>query len=213
MNVKTAEYHEKIESALEQLEEHLHGDYQISKRVIGLLLLQDDQETRELVKEKEGDEYRVIQSIIDETKSNYSHSLSYLITMSRQSLAQELLEDVISISRDRDSGFAGKLSRFMINPLGGIPILLLVLLGMYYSVGVFGAGFLVDWLEGTFFGDAETGWILPHVTRFFERIIPWTFLQDLFVHETQDFRAIDVFQRGRSGRRKRSSDDLFAIDP
>jgi len=56
-------------------------------------------------------------------------------------------------------------------------------LGVYYSVGVFGAGFLVDWLEGTFFGDAESGWILPHVTKFVERIIPWEFLEDLFVHE------------------------------
>jgi ferrous iron transport protein B len=31
--------------------------------------------------------------------------------------------------------------------------------------------------------NAESGWIIPHVTKFVERIIPWTFLQDLFVHE------------------------------
>ena len=178
-----AEYDGKIELALEQLEGHLHGDYQVSKRVIGLLLLQDDEEIHELVKEKEGEEYRAIQSIINRAKSNYSHSLNYLVTMSRQSRVRELLDDVISVSRDRGSGFAEKLSRFMINPLAGIPILLIVLLVIYYSVGVFGAGFLVDWLEGTFFGDAESGWILPYVTKLFERAIPWKVLQDLFVHE------------------------------
>jgi ferrous iron transport protein B len=183
VNPATAEYDEKIESALEQIEEHLHSDYQVSKRMIGLLLLQDDREIHELVKEKEGGEYKAIQSIIIEARSNYSHSPNYLITMSRQSRVRELLDDVIGISERRETRFAEKLSRIMMNPLTGVPILLAVLSGIYYSVGVFGAGFLVDWLEGTFFGDAESGWILPYITRFFERIIPWTFLQELFVHE------------------------------
>ena len=183
VNIATAEYDEKIKSALEQIERHLHGDYQVSKRMVGLLLLQDDWEIHELVKEKEGRGYEAIQSIISEARSNYSHSLNYLITMSRQSRVRELLDDVISISEKHDGGFAEKLSRLMINPLAGVPILLMVLLGIYYSVGVFGAGFLVDWLEGTFFGDAGSGWILPYVTKFFESIIPWKVFQDLFVHE------------------------------
>lgn len=179
----TVEYHEKIESALEQIEKHLNCDYEVSKRMIGLLLLQDDPEIHELVRGKEGEKYEAIQLIISEVRPNYTHSLSYLITMSRQSRVSELLTDVISISESSKSGFAENLSRFMMNPLTGVPILLLVLTGIYYSVGVFGAGFLVDWLEGTFFGDAESGWILPHVTRFFERIIPWRLLQDLLIHE------------------------------
>ncbi|MBC8229682.1 ferrous iron transporter B [bacterium] len=178
-----AKYDGKIESALGQIAGHLYGDYHISKRMIGILLLQDDAEIHELVREKEGREYKAIQSVISEAKSNYSHSLSYLITMSRQSQVAQLLDDVISISEKRDAGFAEKLSRLMINPLVGIPLLLIVLWGIYYSVGVWGAGFLVDWLEGTFFGDAESGWILPSVTKFFEKIIPWELLQDLFVHE------------------------------
>lgn len=182
-NQAIAKYDEKIESALEKIAEHLSGDYQISKRMIGILLLQDDPEIHELVKKKEGREYKTIQSVISEAKSHYSHSLNYLITMSRQSPARELLDDVITVSEKRYGGFAEKLSRLMMNPLTGIPILLIVLLGIYYFVGVFGAGFLVNWLEGTFFGDAESGWILPYATKFFEKIIPWKFLQDLFVHE------------------------------
>ncbi|MBM3241440.1 ferrous iron transporter B [Candidatus Poribacteria bacterium] len=183
VNPTIAKYDEKIESALEKITKHLSGDYHVSKRMIGILLLQDDPEIHELVKGKEGREYNAIQSVINETKAHYSHSLNYLITMSRQSRARELLKDVISVSEKHGGGFAEKLSRLMMNPLTGVPILLIVLLGIYYSVGVFGAGFLVDWLESTFFGDAESGWILPYVTKFFEKIIPWTFLQDLFVHE------------------------------
>ncbi|MEK7396352.1 MAG: ferrous iron transporter B, partial [Candidatus Poribacteria bacterium] len=181
--LETTKYEGTIESALEQIEEHLHSDYQISKRMIGLMLLQNDMEIHELVNEKEGEEYEAIQSIIDEVKSNYSHSLSYIIAMSRQSQVHEILKDAINISESQKTGFVEKFSRLMMNPLTGIPMLILALIAMYYSVGVFGAGILVDWLQNTFFGNAESGWILPVVTRFFERIIPWGFLQDLFVHE------------------------------
>ena len=163
----------------------MRGDYEISKRMIGLLLLQDDADTHKLVKESEGEEYKIIQSIIEDAKANYSHSLSYLITMSRQSRVRELTSDVISMTADRGAGFVEKLSRFMMNPAAGVPILLLVLVVIYYSVGWFGAGICVDWLEGTFFGkpDGSEGWILPYVVRIFERAIPWKVLQDLFIHE------------------------------
>ena len=177
------EYGEKIELALQQVQAHLGDDYRVSKRMIGLLLLQDDRETHQLVQEREGEEYKAIQLIIDRAKSDHSHSLNYLMTMSRQSRAHELLDGVIGVPENRDKGLLERISRLTINPLAGIPLVLAVLLGIYYSVGVFGAGFLVDWLEGTFFGDGESGWIIPPVTRIFEKVIPWRFLQDLFVHE------------------------------
>jgi len=179
----TEKYEETLESALEKIEEHLHSDYQVSKRMIGLMLLQGDWEIHDLVKEKEGEEYEAIQSIIDNVKSNYSHSLGYVITISRQSQVNDILKDVISVSERQKTGFAEKLNRLMMNPLTGVPMLILALVAMYYSVGVFGAGFLVNWLERTFFGNAESGWIIPVVTKFFEKIIPWGFLQDLFVHD------------------------------
>jgi len=180
-NPTTVEYDEKIESALKEIEGHLRGDYKISKRMIGLLLLQDDQDTHELVKEAEGEQYEVILSIVNDAKSGFNHSLNYLITMSRQSQVRELTGDIISESAKSDRGFAEKLSRLMINPIAGIPILLLVLMGIYYSVGVFGAGIG----EGTFFGEADgsAGWILPYIVRLFEKAIPWRIIEELFIHE------------------------------
>ncbi len=181
--ILTVEYETDIESALDRMEEYLQNDYQISKRTIGLMLLQNDAEIHELVKNKEGERYQLIKSIVEDTKSKYSHSMSYIITMIRQAYTHELLKDIISISESQKVKFTERLSGLMMNPFSGIPILILVLIAMYYSVGVFGAGFLVDWLEGTFFGDAESGWIVPTITKFFEKIIPWKFLQDLFVHD------------------------------
>lgn len=176
-------YDDVIESALQQIEGYLHSDYRLSKRMIGLMLLQNDLDIHNLVRENEGEKYEAIQSIVENVKSNYSHSLGYVITMARQSYVNEILKDVITVSEKREERFAEKLSRLMMNTLTGVPILILVLIAIYYSVGVFGAGVLVDLLEEKFFGDAENGLIIPYITRFTERVIPWAFMQDLFVHE------------------------------
>lgn len=63
------------------------------------------------------------------------------------------------------------------HPVFGLPLLLLVLLGLYYFVGVFGAGTVVDWLEGTVFG----GWLNPLVASLVERWIPVSWLAEMLV--------------------------------
>lgn len=78
------------------------------------------------------------------------------------------------------SGFREKLSSAMMHPLTGFPILFLILyLGIYQFVGVLGAQTVVDYLEGVVFVD----YINPYLIKFFEAIIPWTALQNLFVGE------------------------------
>ncbi len=176
-------YDGAIESALQQIEDHLHSDYRISKRTIGLMLLQNDSDIHNIVKENEGERYKAILDVIENIKSNYSHSLGYVITLARQSQVNDIVRDVITISGKQRERFSEKLSRLMMNPLTGVPILILALIFIYYSVGVFGAGIIVDLLEERFFGDSESGLIVPYITKFTEKIIPWVFLQDLFVHE------------------------------
>lgn len=73
-----------IEIALEKIESLLKNDYRISKRAIGLLLLQEDEEIQNLVKEGEPDAFREIASIVARTKTHYGHPLDYVITMRRQ---------------------------------------------------------------------------------------------------------------------------------
>jgi ferrous iron transport protein B len=68
----------------------------------------------------------------------------------------------------------------MMNPVTGIPILLVVLyFGLYQFVGVLGAGTLVDFIEGTVFGK----WINPWITDLTVSLIPFNVLQDFFVGE------------------------------
>jgi ferrous iron transport protein B len=68
----------------------------------------------------------------------------------------------------------------MMNPVTGSLILLAVLyLGFYQFVGVLGAGTLVDFIEGTVFGE----WINPWVANLAVSLIPFKVIQELFVGE------------------------------
>lgn len=169
-----------IETALEKIEAMLVGDYAISKRGIGLLLLQEDESISADVRLKEGENFALIQEIIEEAKKHYSHPLDYIITVRRQQEAGEILSHVTEPVSHGKTTFAERLSRLMMQPLTGIPILLLILYwGLYKFVGEFGAGTVVGFIEGTVFEK----YINPFVSGWFIRLVPWHTVQDLFVGE------------------------------
>ncbi len=169
-----------LESALTKIGDLLKGDYSVSKRTIGLLLLQGDAEIESRVREQEASGYTSIQGIVAETKANYNQPLSYIIALRRQQETKRILSTTVTAREKPDTGFAEKLSRAMMNPVTGIPILLIVLyFGLYQFVGVFGAQTLVDYIELIVFGE----WINPWATNFVVGLIPFKILQDLFVGE------------------------------
>lgn len=173
-------YDESIESALNQIGELLTGDYAVSKRTVGLLLLQGDAQMERQVRKREDSGYKRIQEIVSQTRSSYSQPLSYVIALRRQQEVRRVLAEAVALEEKSSRGFAERLSRSMMNPLTGVPILLLVLyFGLYQFVGVFGAGVLVDFIEGTVFGE----WINPWVTTVASSLIPFKVLRNLFVGE------------------------------
>jgi ferrous iron transport protein B len=78
-------------------------------------------------------------------------------------------------SRSRLSETLGRWSR---EPVTGIPIFLLVMFGLYYFVGLIGAGVLVNLLEKDLFA----GHVNPLVRQLFAHV-PWPFLQRMFAGE------------------------------
>ncbi|MEI6667655.1 MAG: ferrous iron transporter B [Acidobacteriota bacterium] len=72
-----------------------------------------------------------------------------------------------------------QVSRWVREPLTGLPILAVVLYLMYLAVGVFGAQFLVGVLEK----DVFQGVINPAAISLFTRWVPWSLVRDLFVGE------------------------------
>ena len=179
-SVSQLRYDDLLESALAGISGLLKGSYLISKRTIGLLLLQGDTQIEKEVRDEEGAGYASIQEIVARTRENYSQPLRYVIALRYQHETRRIIAEAV-VSREKPGArFAEKLSRAMMNPWTGVPILLLVLyLGLYQFVGVFGAGTMVGLIERTVFGQ----WINPWVTDMAARFIPWHAVQELFVGE------------------------------
>ncbi len=168
-----------IEIAAETIEALLKAEYPISKRAIALLLLQEDDEVRSIVKEREPQMLEEIDGIIEKATTHFVNPISYELALERQNEIRNIVSRVVKIEKEKVS-FQERLSRLTMNPITGLPILFVVLyLGLYKFVGVFGAGTVVNFLEGTIFEK----YLNPAITAFFARIMPWQALQDLFVGE------------------------------
>lgn len=171
-------YNEILESAIHKISTLMGDEYSISRRSLSLLLLQQDEDIEKLVKEKEGANYNNIKKIVNETASKFRQPLNYLVKLRLQGEASEFVSSTSKEVEKVDIGFREKLSRVMINPLTGIPILLVILyFGLFWFVGVFAAGDLVGLVEDTIFGE----WINPWVTDFVTNTIPYASIQDLFI--------------------------------
>ena len=157
----------EVEAALSAIVERLRGEHPLSPRMLGLLLLQGDAEIWERVRSGGGDYDGVLQ-VVRGAEQRFNHSLSYDVAMRYQKAATTLTERTVQAEPVTRLGFGERLSRILMRPLTGIPILLLILyVGLYQFVGVFGAQTLVDFLEGTVFrgfvNPAVEGVVLSHV--------------------------------------------------
>lgn len=181
MSVKCVGYSDTLEVYISKITELLTGKgYKISKRAAALLLLQEDQEILEAVKEKDPQNFSLIEGIVQEAKKHYSQPLNYIISLRRQSEANQITGRVMSFGKGPLMSIQERLSRIMMNPLTGAPILLCVLYyGLYKFVGTFGAGFLVDFLEDKIFGNYINPWAIQLVNS----VMPVKLIQDLLVGE------------------------------
>jgi ferrous iron transport protein B len=101
----------------------------------------------------------------------------YRVAFERRRMAQQLLDGVLlSAGTDRPA-WVDRLGALLARPATGLPVLALVLyVGLYGFVGLFGAGMLVDFIEGTLFEEL--------LNPFFEAafaFLPWEWLRALFV--------------------------------
>lgn len=168
-----------IEMALEKIERLLKHPYHISKRAIGLLLLKEDAEIRDLIKGKEPEAISQIDAITREVKAHLGQPVEYLVSVRQREEACRIVNKVLTCREDQIT-IGEKISRLTMNPITGLPILFLILYwGLYKFVGDFGAGTVVDFIEGAIFEKN----INPYVTSFFTGLIPWKPLQDLLVGE------------------------------
>jgi ferrous iron transport protein B len=178
-NAKTFPYAEDLESDIERVASRLTADYRVSHRTVALLLLQKDVEVSNLVAESEQN-FMEVNTVTREIVFERRTDLHLTISLARKRVCTELLSGVIQQDNKRRGVFGEKLSNVTMNPWTGIPLLLLVLYFVLYEfVGGFGAGTLVDLLEGELF----EGWLIPWAVHTGEAHLPWYWLQELIVGE------------------------------
>lgn len=93
-------------------------------------------------------------------------------------MASAALRDVFVQGKGRASRWRENLDAILLNPWSGFPLLALVLyLGLYQFVGVFGGQVVVGWLENDLFLSHVNPWL----SALFAHYVPWATMRDLFV--------------------------------
>lgn len=173
-------YSRLLERDIAEVSRLLQGDYVLSRRALSLLLLQGDEEVSGLVAQGEGERYPALAEKVREIAFERRESFHLDLSMERKEIVNRLVRGVISQPDKRRETWGSRLSTLAVQPLTGIPLLLVTLyFGLYKFVGDFGAGTLVDFLEGELFEKLFNPWITGLLTNW----IPWWWLQELLVGE------------------------------
>ena len=110
---------------------------------------------------------------------SFDEPISTAIQQTRQAYVEKEASKVIVESGEGWNGLSVGLGRLATHPIYGFLILVAVMSGLYWFVGVFGAGMLVDLLEVRLLGEI----INPVITNWITQLIPITFLADILVGE------------------------------
>lgn len=175
------EYPAEIEAALQEMQDLLPSA-PITARALGLLWLNRDSAGEAWVKENAQPEN--LQALINlrdalDGAGTAGETVAALIQQARAAFVDALAGRALRQQNAGKIEFSVQLGHLATHPLWGLPILAAVLFGMYWFVGVFGAGTLVGLLEENLFGEIINPWLVTQV----ERLLPWPFLSQLLVGE------------------------------
>ncbi|MGL6297818.1 MAG: FeoB small GTPase domain-containing protein, partial [Methanobacteriaceae archaeon] len=182
---KCINYGVEVESAISKIENLIKGNYSLSNRSISIMLLESDEDIIKLVKEHETENiYSEIEQQVRSFSDKFTEPIEYLNKLRINEISRKIKNKYTTISPQRKHNsekklpFTEKLSRWMIAPITGLPILFLVLyFGLYQFVGVLGAGEMVDFIESVIFGE----YIIPLLSNVVYTYIPYVPIQELII--------------------------------
>jgi ferrous iron transport protein B len=171
-------YSNGVGEAIDRVRSHLSGSYGVDSAAYAALLIQGDAEVAELVAASEPDAGEAAIRELETATAEFADTAVYRVAYERHRVAERALDGVVRDDEEGGLRLRDRLGAALTRPLIGVPILLGVLyLGLYQFVGVFGAGTVVDWLEGTLFEER----LNPFFEQVFGTIVPWDWLRGLFV--------------------------------
>jgi ferrous iron transport protein B len=152
----------------------------LAPRALALLWLSGDPSCDRWLREHLTPEvYRTLLSLRSNLENELGCPVAEALQRSRFDYVNKLLPQVLIQAAQKQPGFASRLAALTIHPVWGLVILAIVLCGLYWFVGVFGAGWLVNLFEVRLFGEI----INPFVTNLVLHVIPFPLLQQFLVGE------------------------------
>lgn len=152
----------------------------IARRAMGLFWLSGDRVTAEWVEKRvEAKIFGELVSLRDEVQRSFVEPLAFVIQKTRLQFVEQLVLGVVKETGQGGVGIGARLGKWATHPVWGWFVLAGALYGLYWFVGVFGAGTLVGLLEERLFGNV----INPLVTGWITRYVPAPFLVDFLVGE------------------------------
>ncbi len=173
------DYGRPIEIAISRMESLLPERTPVGKRSLAIMLLcGDDSLTPWLAEHVRGETIREMNAVRNRLEEENGGEIFFRINRARLAWIDSLLSELGEEGPpSAGTDWLQTAGRYAMDPLLGVPVLLFVLFLAYEFVGVFGAGFLVDFLEGRLFGR----WIVPAATWAVENTVPSAFLRDMLV--------------------------------
>lgn len=154
--------------------------FNISRRALSIMILSGDESLKEwLITNLKAEVIKKMESLRDECQAKIKEPISLLINQRRLDIAEEITTKVIKKIPAESGKLLSFIGEISMHPLWGVPLLLLVLYGLYEFVGVFGAGTLANFFEKIIFGR----YINPMATKVVQLVIPAGFIQEMFVGE------------------------------
>lgn len=152
-----------------------------SKRFLALLLIGGNPNlVDDVLRDLDEGKRHIIKEIIAETQLHFGEPLAQVIMETRASQVDRIIKR--SVTRREEQRLAARsvsiLEYLSTHPLWGFFLLAAVLFGLYEFVGVFAAGYLVDYVEEVLF----KGLILPPVIQTLSHI-PSELLKNFFIGE------------------------------
>ena len=147
-----------IEDAIVQLEPLLPQTH-VRRRGIAVSLLCGDSTLRPWLEAHcDATALRGIDDICARTQAELREPLMTIIHRHRLRAIDDIVRQVEVRPRHRVGSWLDTIGTWSMHPVWGVPVLLVVLWGMYQFVGVLGAGTLVNLLESKLFGAALSPW-------------------------------------------------------
>jgi ferrous iron transport protein B len=152
----------------------------LSKRSIAVMILSEDESLKDwLHANVRSRDLAEIEHLRHECLLKAKESPAYLINKKRIEVSAEIALKVVKKTVPSGGALFNFIGNASMHPVYGIPVLIVVLYGLYEFVGVLGAGVLVDFVQNVIFGH----YINPMATKVVETLIPVPIIQELLVGE------------------------------